>query len=117
MGNSEGAPDEILDPRDLKYCRNLCSADWAAADDRFAWRERIPFARWGLAELQLMGFPMVALTAAAALTIGRWPFRRAIVLLLAVWFFRDPPRRVPPEPDLLVSPADGTIAEVVELGA
>ncbi|HVX61380.1 MAG TPA: phosphatidylserine decarboxylase, partial [Pirellulales bacterium] len=114
-GSSAGAPHEILDPRDLKYCRNLCSADWAAEDDRFAWRERIPFARWGLAELQLMGYPMAALTAAAAAFY--WPLAvpPAIVLLLTVWVFRDPPRRVSSEPHLAVSPADGTIAEVVEL--
>lgn len=114
-GSSEGAPHEILDPRDLKYCRNLCSADWTAEDDRFAWRERVPFARWGLAELQLMGYPLAALTAAAA--VFYWPLAipPAVVLILTVWFFRDPPRRVPPEPGLAVSPADGTIAEVVEL--
>ncbi len=114
-GSAEGAPHELLDPRDLKYCRNLCTADWDSADDPFRWRERIPFARWGLAELQLMGFPLLALSAAAA--AYDWPaaILPGILLVLVVWFFRDPPRRVPQEPHLAVSPADGTIAEVVEL--
>ncbi len=62
-----------------------------------------------------MGFPMAALTAAAAAYYWPLAIPPAIVLLLTVWFFRDPPRRVPPEPHLAVSPADGTIAEVVEL--
>src|SRR5581483_10792418 len=48
-GSAEGAPHEVLDPRDLKYCRNLCTAAWK--DDPFARRGRIGFARWGLAEL------------------------------------------------------------------
>ena len=114
-GSAEGAPHELLDPRDLKYCRNLCTADWDEADDRFRWRGRIPLARWGLAELQLMGYPLAALTIAAAAVY--WPLAivPGVLLGLVVWFFRDPPRRVPQAPGLVVSPADGTIAEVVDL--
>jgi phosphatidylserine decarboxylase len=37
------------------------------------------------------------------------------LLLLVVYFFRDPPRRVPAGEGVLVSPADGTIAEVTEV--
>ena len=61
-GDPAGAPHEILDPRDLKYCRNRCACDWDPADDPFRWRGRLPLARWGLAELQLMGWPLLALT-------------------------------------------------------
>ena len=35
QGDCRGAPWEILDPRDLKYCRNLCSCHWAPDDDPF----------------------------------------------------------------------------------
>ena len=38
-GDTRGAPHEILDPRDLKFCRNVCSARWAPEHDRFAWRD------------------------------------------------------------------------------
>ena len=62
QGDATGCPHEILDPRDLKYCRNVCSAWWEPQDDPFAWRGRLPFARWGLAELQIMGYPLLALT-------------------------------------------------------
>src|SRR5947207_1592574 len=48
-GDTEGAPHEILDPRDLKFCRNVCTCEWSPADDPFRWRERMGFARWGLA--------------------------------------------------------------------
>jgi phosphatidylserine decarboxylase len=114
-GSASRAPHDILDPRDLKYCRNVCEADWDSCDDPFRWRERIPFARWGLAEVQLMTYPLVAM--AAVLGWIRWWFALppAILAALVVYFFRDPPRRVPLEPGLLVSPADGTVAEITEL--
>jgi phosphatidylserine decarboxylase len=33
----------------------------------------------------------------------------AALLAMALWFFRDPDRSPPPEPDVLVSPADGKV--------
>jgi phosphatidylserine decarboxylase len=114
-GSAEGAPHPVLDPRDLKYCRNLCTAEWLPQDDPFRWRERIPFARWGLAELQLMAWPLLAVTVALAVWWWQLAILPAVVLVLIVWFFRDPPRRVPQETGALVSPADGTIAEVTRL--
>src|SRR6516162_7576584 len=50
-GDPAGCAHEILDPRDLKFCRNQTDCHWDAADDPFAWRDKIPFAHWGLAEL------------------------------------------------------------------
>ena len=122
-GDCTGAPHEVLDPRDLKYCRNLCQCQWDKADDPFAWRDRIPFARWGLAELQLMGWPLLCLTVFFAwygwYVAPVFGFPVALVfgalLALVVWFFRDPPRRIPQEPGLLVSPADGKVVEVTRL--
>ena len=116
QGDPDGALHEILDPRDLKYVRNRCRCDWPEADDCFRWRERLPFARWGLAELQLMGWPLLALTVATACTPW-WPLAvvPGVLLGLVVYFFRDPPRRIPQEPGLLVSPADGKIAEVTRV--
>jgi len=38
-----------------------------------------------------------------------------VPLALVVWFFRDPPRRVPADQGAMVSPADGKIAEVVRV--
>jgi phosphatidylserine decarboxylase len=114
-GSTTDAPHEILDPRDLKYCRNQCTCDWDEQVDRFAWREKLPFARWGLAELQLMAWPLLALA-----IVGFWyhpalAVPPAILLAFVLYFFRDPPRVVPQEPGLLVSPADGTVAEVAHV--
>jgi phosphatidylserine decarboxylase len=114
-GSATGAPHEILDPRDLKYCRNQCTADWDPTDDPFTWRERIPFARWGLAELQVFGWPLLLLT--VLLSWIWWPlgYLAAVPLVLVVWFFRDPPRAVPHAPGMIVSPADGKVTEVTRL--
>ena len=72
MGDTAGAPHEILDPRDLKYCCNQCTAHWRTEDDPFAWRDRLPFARWGLAEMQLMGWPLLALIILLAMARQPW---------------------------------------------
>ena len=114
-GDPTGCPHEILDSRDLKFCRNQTDCHWDEADDPFAGRSRIPFARWGLAELQLMGWPLLAATIALAATAWYLAPLTAIPLFLVVWFFRDPPRKVPPEAGLLVSPADGKVVEITPL--
>ncbi len=114
-GSFDGCPHEILDPRDLKYCRNQCSGGWDVADDPFTWRDNLPFARWGLAELQCLGWPL--LIATIALSAVHWILAvpTAVVLGLVVWFFRDPPRRVPADPDVVVAPADGIVTEITHL--
>ena len=117
-GDVTGAPHEILDPRDLKFCCNQCTAHWPAEHDPFVWRERLPFARWGLAELQLMGWPLLALTCLFLGLCGWWRLFAmvpGVMLGLVVYFFRDPSRQIPAAADVIVSPADGTIAEVTQL--
>ncbi|MCH8923150.1 MAG: phosphatidylserine decarboxylase, partial [Planctomycetes bacterium] len=118
-GSTDGAPHDLLDPRDLKFCRNLVEADWDAADDPFRWRDKLPFARWGLAELQIMGWPLLAATVAARFLLP-WPYWLVavvpgVILLLVIYFFRDPSRQIPQQPAQLVSPADGKISEITEL--
>ena len=117
-GYATGAPHEILDPRDLKYCSNQCTAHWLAEDDPFLWRDKLPVTRWGLAEVQIMGWPLAILAAflASCCSPGRWAALVPLVLLgLVVYFFRDPKRAIPADPEAIVSPADGTIAEVTNV--
>ena len=66
--------------------------------------------------MQLMGWPLLALTAVLAFTpVWYLAVVPGALLGLVVYFFRDPTRRVPQEPGLMVSPADGKIAEVTRL--
>ena len=117
-GSAEGAPHAILDPRDLKYCRNQCSCDWNLADDPFAWRDKIPLARWGLAESLILGGIFAAMAAAPLLiNLIMWPLSIP-PLLCFIWiisFFRDPERKIPTDPGLLVAPADGKVVEIAYL--
>jgi len=117
-GSAEGAPHAILDPRDLKYCRNLCTARWAVEDDHFRWRERIPLARWGLAETFCMSLPLIVLMVLPAILWPRFWWTGLVVLPVLYWvfyFFRDPARVIPSDPEAVVAPADGKIAEIVKL--
>ena len=117
-GNAAGAPHEILDSRDLKFCCNQCTAHWLPEDDPFAWRERLPFARWGLAELQIMGWPLAAVSGLLLWLGAPWNWLAIVPLVLlglVVYFFRDPARKIPQDANAIVSPADGTIAEITPL--
>jgi phosphatidylserine decarboxylase len=112
-GDTAGCPHPVLDPRDLKFFHNVCSAHWLPADDPFRWREHLGLARWGLAEVVLMGTPLAALC--VLLGMSRYGFLAllpAVVLAWVFYFFRDPRRAIPSAPGQIVSPADGRIAEV-----
>jgi phosphatidylserine decarboxylase len=131
-GEHNGCPHDVLDPRDLKFFRNQGGYHWDPADDPFRWRDRIPFARAGLAELlvfSLLTFGPAAALAAWLLTRPElaatngllwavyWFLVTGLVVCggLVVWFFRDPPRRVPTADGLVISPADGKVVEIDEL--
>ncbi len=70
-----------------------------------------PVAREGLPFLAVTSVPWVG-----TLVLG-WTMASAVLgvaALFMVWFFRNPPRRVPVGPNLVVSPGDGRVLAVVE---
>jgi phosphatidylserine decarboxylase len=122
QGHCENCRHDIIDARDLKHHRNVCGYSFRPEDDRFAWRERIPLARPGLAEVTCFSFlfltaALVLGTAAVAVHPLFWiPFGiDAGLWLFVISFFRDPHRVIPVEATALVSPADGTITHVGEV--
>jgi phosphatidylserine decarboxylase len=62
-----------------------------------------------------MGWPLLLLTVLSACYVWYAAPVFAVLLGLVVWFFRDPPRRIPQDEGLMVSPADGKIAEITRL--
>ncbi|HTK74389.1 MAG TPA: phosphatidylserine decarboxylase, partial [Gemmataceae bacterium] len=122
QGKCPGCPHDVIDPRDLKFVRNVCGYLFRPEDDVYAYREQLGFARWGYAEL--VGFTTVLvvlgglfLALAYAFPQLAWVFAIAnaaawLLIAEAVWFFRDPPRVVPTDPAALVSPADGTVSHI-----
>lgn len=127
-GTENRCPHPVLDPRDLKFHRNLGGYYWETHDDPFAWRDNLPFARVGLAELLVFStllFGMAAVVAAVGIShrvTGAWAIGFSVVTavlivmgLLIVWFFRNPRRRIPTEPGVVVAPADGKVVEIEDI--
>jgi phosphatidylserine decarboxylase len=71
------------------------------------------------------GWPIVAVFAIVSILLSAGAFRWfgpaglagagavcGALTLWCVWFFRDPPRRIPGEPGLVISPADGVVVSI-----
>jgi phosphatidylserine decarboxylase len=122
QGECPNCPHDIIDARDLKFTRNVCGYSFRPEDDRYAYRNRLGFARHGFAEMFLFTLGYLLLGGAclwAALEV-HWIFwieviALSLVELEIITFFRDPERVIPPEPHALVSPADGTITHIEEV--
>jgi len=77
---------------------------------------RIPFTRYGYRELLIFSGLFGLLTVLTGLFV--WPPLAVVFgvpLCMVVWFFRDPPRKVPDEDGVVVAPADGTITDITEV--
>lgn len=122
QGDSAGCPHDVIDSRDLKYCRNVCAWWFHPEHDPFRGRNHRGFARYGFAEL--VGFSAILLAAAivvAGLTAWLSPWWAIAFVPLALlqaeilWFFRDPERTIPTDPAAVLSPADGCVTDVGEI--
>lgn len=84
--------------------------------------EKLPIARWGWKDLNLFGWPLVAvilLCFVLGFALGHaWSWLAIIPTVLLLWlisFFRDPPRRIPDDELAIVAPADGTVVDITPL--
>jgi phosphatidylserine decarboxylase len=124
QGRCDGCTHDVIDSRDLKLVRNVCGYWFRPEDDRFRWRDRIPLARYGLAEVtfsSVLCVPVFALVVFHAVRTHPAFWLLAGVLgwlwFQLVWFFRDPTREPPPDPDAMLSPADGVVTHIDEVVA
>lgn len=122
QGACPNCPHDIVDPRDLKFWRNVCGYWFRPEDDPFRWRDRIGLARMGLAEVVCFSllFSALSLLGVALALIVHWGAWLLLALTLGPWgfvvsFFRDPQRTIPTDPLALLSPADGTVTHVGEV--
>jgi phosphatidylserine decarboxylase len=122
LGDCPNCPHDIVDPRDLKFYRNVCGHYFREEDDPFHWREGLGFARAGLCELVVLSvlcLIVAFLSLIAVNFVHRAFWGLAIAALLGwafvLWFFRDPERTIPTDRKALVSPADGTITHIEEV--
>jgi phosphatidylserine decarboxylase len=115
VGDPASCPVEVIDSRDLKFFKNVARCSFRPEDDPFRYRDRLPFARAGFAELLLFGGGMFVLTIVlglGALVSPWWGVVPGLLCAFVVYFFRDPEREIPTEPGNVVSPADGVIVDI-----
>lgn len=118
-GHCDLFKDAVIDPRDLKYIRNVCGYSFDQADDVFRRRETLGFARYGFAELvgysSLLGIVFIV-ASYFAVTMHWWFLLLSTACVFTwleiLWFFRDPERLVASGDRAILSPADGTVSHV-----
>jgi phosphatidylserine decarboxylase len=122
QGECPGCTHDIIDSRDLKFCRNVCGYHFGPDDDPYRRPRLLPLAVPGRAEVVFYSALLLGLAAAfAALALlVHWAFLVGTAAALGLWvfvvsFFRDPERTIPTDADALLSPADGTIIGVGEV--
>ncbi len=122
QGECPDCSHDVLDSRDLKFCRNVCGYHFGPEDDPYRRRGPLPLARPGRAEVVVSGVALLVVAVVfAALAVSVHPaFALGAAAALGFWifivsFFRDPERRVPADADALMSPADGTVISVGEV--
>ena len=113
QGDVNVCPHPVLDPRDIKFYRNLGGYWWKPEDDPFTHRSQLPFIRAGLAEIII--FTLLFTASGVGLYFLYQPLAviPALLELEILWFFRNPRRSIPQLPGQVVSPADGKV-DVIE---
>ena len=124
QGNCAPCTHDVIDPRDLKFYRNVCGYWFRPEDDRFQWRGRLGLARPGLAEIVLLSlvfaFVSTTIVLAGLLGLTHWVVGPGLTIIAILWlfvvlFFRNPRRTIPTDPSAVLSPADGTITDITEM--
>jgi phosphatidylserine decarboxylase len=121
QGQCADCGHDVIDSRDLKFCRNVCGYHFGPEDDPYR-GGLLPLARAGMAEVVFYSALLLGLAAVFVVLGALWhaAFFLGTVVALGLWvflvsFFRDPERTIPTDTDALLSPADGTVIGVGEV--
>ena len=68
-----------------------------------------PYARFETVAISIIG---IGATYLCDRYLGWWSIAPALLTLALLAFYRDPPRRIPDDDNILLAPADGKIAEI-----
>jgi len=123
QGQCPDCSHNIIDSRDLKFCRNVCGYQFGPEDDPYRRRGLLPLARAGMAEVVFYSVLLLGsatVFAALAILVPHWAFFIGSAIAVGLWvfivsFFRDPERIIPTDTTALLSPADGTIIGIGEV--
>jgi len=122
LGTCDRHDRAVIDARDLKYIRPGCEFSFPPGTQPHPCQPFLGFARFGLCELLVITLLYLCCAGGliTAALLVHWAFWIALVVLTVVYlevpyFFRDPERVSPTEPNILVSPADGVITHVEEV--
>jgi phosphatidylserine decarboxylase len=117
-GSCADCSHDIIDVRDLKFCRNVCGYSFDG-QDLFQNRHPLRLARAGLAEVVCFSLTLGVLSLLLVFaSLYLHPiFLVPLILVAVAWlfvvsFFRDPERHISTNTDDLVSPADGTMSRI-----
>jgi phosphatidylserine decarboxylase len=105
--------DFPIDALDLWLTRVPCGYWFEGGGEKAPMR--IPLARYGIREIVVFGGLAAAGMVLSAVYFWYLAPAFAVGLGFVLFFFRDPERRVPSVPDVLVSPADGKVVEIGEV--
>src|SRR5262249_19177976 len=96
QGQCKDCRHDIIDSRDLKFCRNVCGYWFRPEDDAFIWRKYLGLARVGLVEVfcSSVVFGLLTILLLFAAYSWGWGFLLPLPVVLVLWFlavafFRD----------------------------
>jgi phosphatidylserine decarboxylase len=84
----------------------------------FSALEKLWLARWALYDLAIFGIPLIAAILGLLIAGQPWCWLAIVPLVFLIWllsFFRNPPRKIPNDPQAIVSPADGKVVDIIPL--
>ena len=80
--------------------------------------EKVGLARWAAYDLAIFGLPLIAAIVALSFAHGPWRLLSIVPVVFLLWlisFFRNPPRSIPENGNVIVAPADGTVADITPM--